>query len=105
MIVVSKDRTSLINMQNTVSMYVAATDKSIKANVANGNVNVMKMGSYQTIAEAEKAFQMLFDNMRTRDVCFLPTDEEVSAAIANEGHGKTMKHTVTGMKLKGHGGS
>lgn len=105
MIVVSKDRTSLINMENTVSMYISVNDISIKANVANGNLNVMKMGNYQTMAEAEKAFKMLLEEMRTRDICYLPTDETVRASMVNDGHGKTIQHTATGKKIKGHGGS
>lgn len=105
MIIVSKDRTSLINIENTVSMYVAVNDMSIKANVANGNLNVMKMGSYQSVKEAVKAFEMLLGEMRIKEICYLPTDEEVRAFMANAGHGKTVQHTVTGKKIKGHGGS
>ncbi len=102
MIIVSKDRTSLINMENTASMYIAAGDVSIKANMANGNSNVMKMGSYLSMAETEKAFQMLLDEMRTRDICYLPTDEAVKAVMANE---KQRNHNISGKKTKGYGGS
>lgn len=105
MIIVSKDRTSLINIENTVSMYVSLSDMSIKANVANGNLNVMKMGNYQTMAEATKAFEILLGEMRTKEICYLPTDETVRSHMANDGHGKTMQHTATGKKIKGHGGS
>ncbi len=105
MIIVSKDRTSFVNMENTVSMYISINDMSIKANVANGNLNVMKLGSYQTMAEAEKAFCILLKEMQTKDVCYLPSDEQVRTSMANEGRGKTVQHTATGKKLKGHGGS
>lgn len=44
MIIVSKDRTSLANMEYIANIYIAG-DWSVKANM-NGNVSMIKLGTY-----------------------------------------------------------
>ena len=101
MIIVSKDRTSLSNMEYVASIYIAG-DWSIKANM-NGNVSMIKLGTYTSERAAEYAFQILLNSISGgKEICYMPQDDEIQAAkvIAE----KKYRH-IDGKKTKGHGGS
>ena len=101
MIIVSKDRTSLANMEHISNIYIAG-DWSIKANM-NGNVSMIKLGTYTSERAAEYAFQILLNSISGgKGICYMPQDEEIQAAkVVGE---KKYRH-IDGKKTKGHGGS
>lgn len=101
MIIVSKDRTSLANMEYIANIYIAG-DWSVKANM-NGNVSMIKLGTYTSEKAAEYAFQILMDSISGgKEICYMPQDSEVQAANALDE--KKYRH-IDGRKTKGHGGS
>lgn len=101
MIIVSKDRTSLSNMEYVASIYIAG-DWSIKANM-NGNVSMIKLGTYTSEKAAEYAFQILLNAIASgKGICYMPQDSEVQAEKALDE--RKYRH-IDGRKTKGHGGS
>lgn len=101
MIIVSKDRTSLANMEYIANIYIAG-NWSVKANM-NGNVSMIKLGTYTSEKAAEYAFQILMDSISGgKEICYMPQDSEVQAAKALDE--KKYRH-IDGRKTKGHGGS
>ena len=101
MIIVSKDRTSLANMEYIANIYIAG-NWSVKANM-NGNVSMIKLGTYTSEKAAEYAIQILMDSISGgKEICYMPQDSEVQAAKALDE--KKYRH-IDGRKTKGHGGS
>jgi len=101
MIIVSKDKTSIANMDHISCIYVAG-DYSIKANM-NGNVSMIRLGMYGTQKAAEYAFQFLLESLSTNDkICYMPQDGEVQA---KEALNESRYRNINGKKTKGHGGS
>lgn len=101
MIIVSKDKTSMANMDHVSNVYISG-DFSIKANM-NGNVSMIKLGSYGTQKESEYALQFILESMeRKSNICYMPQDCEVQAKVALD---ESRYRNVNGKKTKGHGGS
>ncbi len=99
MIVVNKQRTSLINMDHVSCIYMGV-DGSLKANcTAGGSCQIAR---YNTPEEGETALAMLIESIGKTEVFYCPSDEAVCARIAASGQ---KYHHVTGKKTKGHGGS
>lgn len=99
MIVVNKQRTSLINMDHISCVYMGV-DGSLKANYAAGDG--CQIARYNTPAEGEMALAMLIESIGKTEVFYCPSDETVRARIAASGQ---KYHHITGKKTKGHGGS
>lgn len=88
-------------MEYVASIYIAG-DWSIKANM-NGNVSMIKLGTYTSEKAAEYAFQILLNSISAgKEICYMPQDDEIQAAkvIAE----KKYRH-IDGKKTKGHGSS
>lgn len=101
MIIVSKDKTSLTNMDYIANIYIAG-DWSIKANM-DGNVSMIKLGAYTSEKAAEYAFRTLLNAITSgKGVCYMPQDSEVQAEKALDE--RKCRH-IDGKKTKGHGGS
>lgn len=101
MIIVSKDRTSLANMEYIANIYIAG-DWSIKANM-NGNVSMIKLGTYTSEKASEYALHILLNSISGgKEICYMPQDDEIQAAKALDE--KKYRH-IDGKKTKGHGGS
>ena len=101
MIIVSKDKTSIANMEHISSIYVSG-DYSVKANM-KGNVSMIKLGMYGTKKAAEYAFQFLLESLGRNDkICYMPQDNEVQA---KEALNESRYRNINGKKTKGHGGS
>lgn len=101
MIIVSKDQTSLANMDYVVNIYVAG-DWSVKANM-NGNIGMIKLGRYPSEKAAEYAFHILVNALAAgKEVCYMPQDSEVQAEQALD---EVRYRNIDGKKTKGHGGS
>ena len=99
MIVVNKQRTSLINMDHISCIYMGV-DGSLKANYAAGDG--CQIARYNTPEEGETALAMLLESIGKTEVFYCPNDEAVRARIAASGQ---KYHRVTGKKTKSHGGS
>ena len=101
MVIVSKDKTSLANMEYIANIYIAG-DWSVKANM-NGNVSMIKLGAYNSNKSAGYAFQILLNAISSgKEICYMPQDSEVQAEKALDE--KKYRH-IDGRKTKGHGGS
>lgn len=88
-------------MEYVASIYIAG-DWSIKANM-NGNVSMIKLGTYTSEKAAEYAFQILLNSIFCgKEICYMPQDDEIQAAKVIDG--KKYRH-IDGKKTKGHGGS
>ena len=100
MFVVSKDRISIINMEQITNLYIGADGCTIKADYANGKG--CQIGRYNGEKEAKAAVEIVVRSMQRNEVSFMPNDEEVRTAIQTQ---ETKWHHATGKKMKGHGGS
>ena len=101
MVIVSKDKTSLANMEYIANVYIAG-DWSIKANM-NGNGSMIKLGAYTSEKSAEYAFQILLNAISSgKGICYMPQDSEVQAAKTLD---ERKDRHIDGKKTKGHGGS
>lgn len=101
MIIISKDKTSLANMDHVLSIYVAS-DYCIKANM-NGNPSMIKLGIYRCEKEAESAFRILTNSISSgKSVIFMPQDEEIKTMLGSE---EKKMQRIGGKKQRGHGGS
>jgi len=63
---------------------------------------VIKLGEYESVKLAKKAVQMLCRDMEQKQICYMPDDDAVKAALIAE---RREYHGIDGKKTKGHGGS
>ena len=88
-------------MEYIANIYIAG-DWSVKANM-NGNISMIKLGTYTSEKAAEYAFLILMDSISGgKEICYMPQDSEVQAAKALDE--KKYRH-IDGKKTKGHEGS
>lgn len=99
MIIVSKDRNNIVNLEQVTNIFAGSDGYTVKAEYANGNG--CQLGRYSSPA-ASKVIEMIGLAVGRTEVYFLPNDEEVSARLNEE---KARYHHITGKKTKGHGGS
>lgn len=99
MLVVSKSRGAIVNMNNIACMYIGERT-TIKVSYVQGSG--CQVASYNTQEEAEEALKMLAESIGKAEVFFFPEDEVVRARI---GLRDQKYHHATGKKTKGHGGS
>lgn len=99
MIIVSKDKDSIVNMEQVTNIFVGNDGYTVKAAFANGSG--CQLGRYNSPI-ANKVIEMIGLAVGRTEVYFLPNDEAVAAKM-NET--KQTYHHVTGKKTKGHGGS
>lgn len=95
----------MLNIGQVVCIYTVDSGV-VKAETANSKPWVM--GRYGTETEGLTAIGIIAEKMRVgrNTVCFMPLDAAVKAKMtANSTDSKTVQHTATGKKLKGHGGS
>ena len=100
MFIVSKDKNSIINTQQTTSIYIGADGCTLKADFGNGKG--CQIGRYNSEKECKTAIEILSERIGKSEVCFMPQDNAISAKI-NIGDQK--QHHINGKKTKGHGGS
>ena len=81
---------------------MASDGNTIKA-VAGTSTRGGILGKYKTIESARKAFEILMKRIEvsSREIVYMPTDEEVEREIKTE----NKIHSINGKKQKGHGGS
>lgn len=100
MFIVSKDKNSIINAQQTTSIYIGADGCTLKADFGNGKG--CQIGRYNSEKECRTAIAILSESIGKSEVCFMPQDNAISAKISI---GEQKQHNINGKKTKGHGGS
>ena len=99
MIIVSKDKDSVVNMDHVTNIFVGNDGYTVKAAFANGSG--CQLGRYNSPV-ANKVIEMIGLAVGRTEVYFLPDDDSVAAKI----HETALTyHHATGKKTKGHGGS
>lgn len=103
MFVYAKDREILINLDQTLELFVGAKDGTynLLAKVANGSNLVM--GKYETKEQAVTALSKVFREISLGKSVKIPSDNEVKAEIIATTTDK--QYHIAGKKTKGHGGS
>lgn len=101
MFIVRKDRRAIVNLEQVATLYIGSDGCSIKADYKGGSG--CQLGKYHSDKEAEKAIDIVAENIRTgkTEICFMPDDDSVRAKMNLE---EQKWHHVTGKKTKGHGG-
>lgn len=100
MFIVSKDKNSIINAQQTTSIYIGADGCTLKADFGNGKG--CQIGRYNSEKECRTAIEILSENIGKSEIFLMPQDNAVSAKI---NIGEQKQHHINGKKTKGHGGS
>lgn len=99
MIIVNKDRTSIVNFEQIENIFIG--DSAIKANLKSGKG--MQLGCYNSNTEAKIVLEILAEKLVAGVECIkMPNDKEIKAKVNLIGLDKT---NYTGKKQKGHGGS
>lgn len=101
MIIVSKDRDSIVNMDQVTNLFVGNDEYTVKAAFANGGGS--QIGRYNAPVATE-VIKMIGQAAERSTVYFMPDDEAVAARI-NQYRQEWERHHATGKKTKGHGGS
>jgi len=96
MIIVSKNGDTLINMERTAYIYASIENGTVRAATTDTRNPTIKLGEYESVKLAKKAVQMLCRDMELKQICYMPDDDAVKAALIAERHGIDGK--------KGHGG-
>lgn len=99
MIIVSKDKDCIINLDQVANIFAGNDGYTIKAAFANGNG--CQIGRYERPV-AGKVIEMIGKAVGKTEVYFLPNDVDVALRLADE---KVRYHNIGGKKTKGHGGS
>lgn len=99
MFIVSKDKKSIINLEQVTAMYIGSDGCSIKCDYKN---NGCQLGRYNSDKEAKKAIEIISESIGKVDVCVMPDDSAIKAKMNLE---EQKYHHITGKKTKGHGGS
>lgn len=100
--IISKDRTQIINTQYVSAIYIAGEGTTIRCEMSNGKP--WNIGKYNSQKEAETAINILMERVKIDNFAVVPSDEEVKAKI-NTYADDLQRHHITGKKTKGHGGS
>lgn len=99
MIIVSKDKDSLINLNQVTNVFVGNDGYTVKAAFANGSG--CQIGRYNAPVAA-KVIEMIGIAVGKTEIYFMPDDAAVSAKMNEE---ERRYHNIAGKKTKGHGGS
>lgn len=102
MILMSKNKDSIINLEYVENIYIGANGSSIKIVLNSGNGS--QLGAYTTSEEAQIALKILSDRIRSNQSFIeMPTEKDIQAYIVSLG---VEKQTCgTGKKTKRRGGS
>ena len=99
MVIVSKDKDSIVNLEQVTNLFAGNDGYTIKASFANGSG--CQIGRYNQPV-ATKVIEMIGKAIGRSEASFLPSDEEVTARMNED---KARYHHIDGKKTKGHGGS
>ena len=102
MMIISKDRTQIINDQYVSAIYISGDGATIRCEMSNGKP--WNIGRYNSQEESETAINILMERMKKDSFAVTPSDEEVRAKI-NSNPDMYQRHHIKGKKTKGHGGS
>ena len=100
MFIMSKDGMTVVNAENMASVYIGLETKTVRADMVGGSR--YKLGEYDSLEQAKIALDIVSRAMHTgSNLCKFPSDSDVKAHV---GHIEKNK-SVTGKKVKSHGGS
>ena len=104
MIIVSKNKSSLVNLSFVTQIFKGSDGLAIKVNYSNGQGTQLER--YQSMEATDVAMEMLCENIGKTDIYVMPTDEQVKARIlATKNEGCRYHNNYKGTKAKSHGGS
>lgn len=100
MFIMSKDGMTVVNAENMSSVYIGLETKTVRVDMVGGNR--YKLGEYDSLEQARIALDIVSRAMYTgTNLCQFPNDSDVKAHIGNT----EKNRSVTGKKVKSHGGS
>ena len=102
MLLMSKNKDSIVNLEYVENVYIGANGTSIKMISNSGNGS--QLGAYTTSAETKMALNILSNRIKSNESLIeMPTEKDIQAYVVSLGIEKP-RH-ITGKKTKGHGGS
>lgn len=101
MIIITKNKSHIINFDYVTEIFKGSDETSIKVNFSNGGR--YELDRYSDRTYAEKAMEMLCDSIGKTEKFIMPTEKEIQARITQT-HDAIPRH-ITGKKNKSHGGS
>jgi len=101
MFIVAKDKKSIINMEQTTSIYIGSDGCTIKADFKNGKG--CQIARYDTETHSKIALEMIADSInKTKEIVTMPEEQTICAKINLK---KEKSQHINGKKQKGYGGS
>ena len=101
MIIITKNRSHIINFDYVTEIFRGNDEVSIKVNFNNGGR--YELERYNDCRQAEIAMDMLCEAVGKVDKFAMPTEKQIQARIAQIHD--SIPHHITGKKNKSHGGS
>lgn len=101
MIIVSKDKEIIVNLNHIKNIYKGADGCTLK--VSFGNTDGCQLSRYNSAEEANTAIEMLIDAIGKKEVFIMPGTNEVKAKIKLKSD-RQNGHHIDGKKTKGYGG-
>ena len=102
MLLMSKNKDSIVNLEYVENVYIGANGTSIKMISNSGNGS--QLGAYTTSEETKMALNILSNRIKSNESLIeMPTEKDIQAYVVSLGIEKP-RH-ITGKKTKGHGGS
>lgn len=101
MFVIANDRKSIINIQQTTSIYIGSDGCTVKVDFKNGKG--CQIARYDTESYSKIALEMMADSVnRNKEIFTMPDAQTVRAKINLK---KEKSRNINGKKTKGYGGS
>ena len=104
MLIMNKDKDSIINTESMDCIYIGADNRTIKA-IVGPNGKMYNMGLYQTPDAAKVALEMLANAFKPDTTFFMPGDDAVDKVIRARTVERPDKFAGNGKKPVRRGGS
>ena len=104
MLIMNKNRDSIINMETTDCIYIGADNHTIKA-IVGSNGKMYNLGLYQTDDAAKIALEMLANAFKPDTMFFMPDDDAVDKVVRTRTVERPEKFAGNGKKPVRRGGS
>ncbi len=103
MYIVSKENGVILNFDNVVELFTGSNGTAVAAKQTDGKIIILQ--DYESKKEAKEAVIAISEEMRTKNIVYIPDREEIKGRIINGRQYKNPHHYENGKKTKGHGGS
>lgn len=97
MLIVNNDRTSILNMDNVVNIYVGANECSIKYHAKTDG----QIATYPNAYITKEAMRMLAEGLESCDVFVMPTTETVEERIKQKNSEGKQEKVMVVLKIIG----